>query len=259
LHLPTGSQLFDRARAIAIQARLLVTWETGEEPRGKEAVSRSSARKPETRPTVERPLPPSEVAAPSLPPAPPAVYERLPSASELVPAPVREPPAAVERRRENAAAAPLPAERAETTTRPEARPERRLEAKPKEAERTAARALPPAPAAEVSTGPAKPLWPWIPTVVGVGAGIGAGICALWARSDYNGLSNRNRSYDEARALKSNGERLQLASFVLTGVAVVGVGAGIVGFVTRRSGGSSVSAAASPLPGGGMIAVAGTLP
>jgi hypothetical protein len=105
----------------------------------------------------------------------------------------------------------------------------------------------------------RPWWPWIPTAVGAGAAIAAGICAAVARDRYNGLSDKGQSYDSARALKSQGESWQLASFVLAGVAVAGLGTGIVGFSTRSSGGPSVAALVSPVQGGAMVALAGDLP
>ena len=80
-----------------------------------------------------------------------------------------------------------------------------------------------------------------------------------ARKDYNDLSDKRRSFREATDLKSSGERWQLASFILTGVAVAGVGTGLVGFATRSPAGPSVSAMAAPLPGGGMLAISGGLP
>ena len=87
----------------------------------------------------------------------------------------------------------------------------------------------------------------------------AGICAVVARDRYNGLEDKRQSYASAHALKSQGESWQLAGFVLAGVAVVGIGTGIVGFSTRSSGSPSVAAVVSPVPGGGMVAVAGDLP
>lgn len=51
LHFPGASTLFDRARAIAIQARLLLTSNTGEETRGKEAPAKPVVRRSERKPS----------------------------------------------------------------------------------------------------------------------------------------------------------------------------------------------------------------
>jgi hypothetical protein len=80
-----------------------------------------------------------------------------------------------------------------------------------------------------------------------------------ARGHYNALSDQSQTYDSARAHKSEGEHWQTASWVLSGAAVVGVATGIVGFARRSSGGSSTATTASPVPGGGIITVAGNFP
>jgi hypothetical protein len=80
-----------------------------------------------------------------------------------------------------------------------------------------------------------------------------------ARGHYNALSDTTQPYGSAQAHKSAGENWQTASLVLSGVAVVGVGTGIIGFSTHSSGGSSVTTLASPVPGGGVIAIAGDFP
>jgi hypothetical protein len=67
------------------------------------------------------------------------------------------------------------------------------------------------------------------------------------------LSEKRQSYASARAFKSEGEKWQLASFVLAGVAVAGIGTGVVGFATRSP------VVVAPAPGGGMVAIAGRLP
>jgi hypothetical protein len=80
-----------------------------------------------------------------------------------------------------------------------------------------------------------------------------------ALGHYNALSDRTQSYNSAQAHKSAGESWQTASWVLSGVAAVGLATGIVGFSTRSSGGSSVTTMASPVPGGGVFTVAGNFP
>ncbi len=243
LHFPAGSPLFDRARAIAIQARLLVSWETspdssrvGSPPaspaayhRGrvwepsqgshlKNPVDRASTRKIERKTLVGRSLAEPQVA--TVEPTPPPAGE-----SELASGPPPEPvPAQIP--------TPVPS-----------RPQR-------------------ATSAEVSTvsiAPPKPRWPWIPTVIGSGAAVGAGICAIVARDRYDALSDKSRPYQTAQALKAEGQSWQVASLVLSGVAVVGLTTGLIGFVTRSPKPASVAALAAPIPGGGMIAIAGDLP
>jgi hypothetical protein len=79
----------------------------------------------------------------------------------------------------------------------------------------------------------------------------------WSR--YDALADRTRDYRSAKSLKSEGERWQLASFILSGAAVVGIGTGIVGFATRPADRPSLTAVAAPLPDGGMLAIAGAFP
>jgi ABC-type Fe3+-siderophore transport system permease subunit len=121
----------------------------------------------------------------------------------------------------------------------------------------------PAEVAAVSLGPQKKQWPWIPTVVGSSAAIAAGICAVVARDRYNTLADRSQPFQSAQAVKGEGQKWQVASFVLSGVAVASLTTALVGFVTRSSvqssERSSMSAVATPIPGGGMVAVAGDWP
>jgi hypothetical protein len=102
-------------------------------------------------------------------------------------------------------------------------------------------------------------WPWIPTAIGTGAAVAAGICAFIAHGHYNALSDRAQSLGSARAHKSAGEGWQTAGLVLAGAAVVGLGTGMIGFATRSPDGSTVRAVASPMTGGGMIGIAGDFP
>jgi hypothetical protein len=262
LRLPAGSPLFDRARAIAIQARLLVTWDTSSEGRARDAALRASPRKPEVTAAAARVAvtpDPARVEPAAPPPAP--VYEPLPAAEPVL---AREPPATVERRADAAPVAPpKPADRASAKPTPpapraEPKPLARVDTPKAEISPPEARQPPPAGVSQAKAtppSPPKPQWPWIPTAIGGGAAIAAGICALAARNRYNALSDKRLVYDSATALKSEGESWQLASFVLGGAAAVGLGVGIVGFATR----SPVTAVAAPLPGGGMIAVGGDLP
>ena len=274
LRLPPGSPLLDRARAIAIQARLLVTWDTNLEARSRDVAARLPARRADGNPPAERSVPVADVArAEVVPPA--AIPARAPLPS-LSPEPERGParePVAVARPVEASPSAPP-----KSPARVEARPAARADAKPaaaEERERVAAVRRAPAederkPPAEPARAEAdsaratelttlapairKPRWPWIPTAIGAGAALAAGICGVVARDRYEALSERRQSYASARAFKSEGEKWQLASFVLAGVAVAGLGTGVVGFATR-----SPVVVAAPAPGGGMVAIAGRLP
>jgi hypothetical protein len=260
LRLPQGSLLFDRARAIAIQTRLLVTWDS--DPPSRAVAARPSRR---LRPTAQADQPPeSRPQTATAPPSLPQDSELLPdvpaaSAESAAPVPplVRaaqgdsEPaPRKVEAKTENLVNQE-PAARAEDSIvrREDALAKSRRRAKVK-------------PSIDLSTAATEPpphRWPWIPTAIGAGAAIGAGICAMVARDRYNALSDKNQPYDNARTLKSQGEGWQVAAFVLGGVAAAGLATGIVGFSMRPTAGSSLSASVSPVPGGGMIAVAGDLP
>lgn len=251
LQLPAGSPLLDRARAIAIQARLLVTWETSSETKSKETAARPSVRKSEGKTPAERAEPPSEITQdePAIATAPP----RAPVADvqpEPGRAPAREPAPVVDRRADAAPVAP-----AKSADRTEPEPTDRVAPKVAEPVRAEARRPPPADITATSPTPSKPQWPWIPTALGAGAAVGAGLCALAARNHYNALADKTRTYESAKEIKSEGESWQLASFVLAGAAAVSLGTGMVGFATRRP----VTALASPIPGGGMIAIAGRLP
>jgi hypothetical protein len=262
LHLPAASSLFDRARAIAIQARLLVTWDSSSGTRGKEVAARPHVHKPEARPLADRSEPQPDVAAaeplPALSWEPPVRPPPEPAGI-----PLRESPVAGERR-----APPAPLLSARAADRPEPKPPSRAEARPatrraevetREPERSGSRRSLPVDITTAGATPPRPWWPWIPTGLGVGAAVGAALCAVAARNRYDALADKGQPYDTAKSLKTNGERWQLASFVLAGAAAAGIGTGIVGFATRSSGSSSVTALAAPVPGGGMMAVAGALP
>ena len=257
LHFPAGSRLFDRARAIAIQARVLVTWETSSEPSANEAVARPAARKPERKSPAENADPESRVAS----------FASVPiTESEIVPGPqpdrvpVRLPEPAIvsDRRVDTALVAPVT-----YADRPGAKPATRAEAKkPEIAHVRPERALS-ADVASVSLEPPPRQWPWIPTIVGSGAAVAAGICAVVARDRYNTLADRSQPYQAAQAAKGEGQKWQVASFVLSGVAVAGLTTGLFGFVTRSSERPSerysVALGATPVQGGGMVAVAGDWP
>jgi hypothetical protein len=255
LHFPAGSPLFDRARAIAIQARLLVTWETSQETRAKATVARSPGRKSEREIPMEPSLPETKVATVEPEPLPALEPESLPGPRlDPVAVQVVAPPPVPERRPDTALAGPVT-----YVDRVRAKPIDRAEAtKPNPAQARPERG-PPVEVASVSLEPRKKQWPWIPTVVGAGAAVAAGTCALVARDRYNGLSDKSQPYQTARALRSEGQNWQVASIVLAGVAVAGLTTGLIGFVTRSSRRSSTGLVVTPVPGGGMIALAGDLP
>jgi hypothetical protein len=253
MQFPVGSPLFDRARAIAIQARLLVTWETNPDARSKDAVAPPSARKSERRNPMERTSPKAHVVMAEPTPLPFQQAELVPgpkpqSTPVQIPAPMPErrvrtelvePALSVDR----VGASPVDRAESKKIEPASARPEREL----------------PAELAVVRLEPRTSRWPWIPTVVGSGAAVMAGICAVLARDRYNALSDKSQPYQAAQTLKSDGQSWQVASFVLSGVAVAGLTTGLIGFATRSSERSSLSAVAAPMAGGGMIAVAGDWP
>lgn len=256
LDLSPGTRLLDRARAIAIHARLLVGQSTG-------ANSPTQAEARPTRIPKAKPTPPASSLV-TTPPVP------QPLARVPEPGPVRDVPAS---------APNIPPQPPPSTT-PEQGPVRRMaevrrpvlsEAKVAETKKSSAgqretEAIP-TPAvvetartelADVKT-TSRPKWPWIPTAVAAGAGLAAGLCALMARDRYNGLSDRSQPVERARSLKSSGERWQTTSYVLAGVAAAGLAVGIVGFALPVSGGRTANAALAPIPGGGMAMMTWGMP
>ncbi len=260
LDLSTGTRLLDRARAIAIHVRLLTGRPAAPAAKGPETAASAPRKSPEVKPAPPRekskaPVPlapvalaasvtapePSPAAAPSPPPAPPTAGSE-PTRLQVSQGEAKSPSRGSEAKR------PVVAE---STNEKERAPTRRegVEAAPARADLLAS----PVPRAS------RAQWPWIPTAIGAGAVLGAGVCAFMARQKYDDLSDRDQSLDSARSLKSSGETWQTAAFVLSGVAVAGLGVGIVGFATRSAGGPTVKAVASPMPGGGMAMMAWGLP
>jgi len=253
LNFPAGSPLFDRARAIAIQARLLVTWETGPDSRAKEGVARPSTRRPERKILVEDADPETRVATAGTAPFKEA---GLVSGARPESIPVRssDPVVVPERRGDTVLVAPVTyADRTGAQLADRAQPQKSetARARPQRAQREEVVA--------VSLEPQKRQWPWIPTILGSGAAVAAGICAIVSRDRYNALSDRSQPYQTAQALKGEGQNWQIASFVLSGVALAGVSTGLIGFVMRSPERASLSAVAAPMPGGAMLAVAGEWP
>ena len=277
LHLPADSVLFDRARAIAIQAHLLVTWESS--PEKPERKAREMAARPPRRGDVRGaepsiPAQPQPVLAPLAPPPSaiatvepsPNVVALPPSApAASLPSPATSPPMVVytprdEARPQNRTSEPGP------TLRVDAKPVEPVEATPTKDIEARMDSRPPEPRAAPSIRVAarraagsKPRWPWIPMAMGAGAGVAAGISALVARNRYDGLSDKTQPYGRAQSLKSSGESWQLASLILSGVAAAGLGVGIVGLATGSASPPTLTVAAAPAPSGGMVAIAGGLP
>lgn len=228
LRLPASSALFDRARAIAIQARLLVA----SHPEGDTEAVRPRPRSAKSR---------SQVAAevPVSPPVAPADQGAV-DASEG----------------EGDEGAAVAADEAAGEDASDA------------GTATVVPAPPPAPAKPVldvraseSKAPTWS-WPWIPTALGAAAAVAAGACAMTAWNRYTSLSDKTQSYDSARQLKASGQSWQLASFIMSGVAVASLGVGIAGFAVRAGRASHtarVSAVASPVPGGAVAVLGGPLP
>lgn len=297
LHLPAGSQLFDRARAIAIQARLLMTWQTTSESKVKDVatrpVTRNETRAAEARaseagvsaPRAARPTSPSSpskidsvpyLAAHRDPPAgltgPAAAGPAVPPVAApfaVGPSPprVESPPEVSYTPRSDGTPAPRAADSTphartepKATAVVEATPGPKPEAKSVAETRMTTRK----PTSDIATvqaavEPSSRRWPWIPTAIGAGAAVAAGICAGISRGHYNALSDKTQPLESAQSEKSAGEKWQTASFVLAGAAVVGIGTGIVGFAKGSSDAGPVKAFATPIPGGGMVALAGSLP
>jgi hypothetical protein len=255
IRFPNNSPLFDRARAIAIQARLLVKAEPVQDSSGKEIADRPAPRKHR----------PAEARIESTPPKAAIAAQTLSKESFPDPAvkiePARDP---VSIATTLSPPPPLPAE-----TTPMARKDDRAEKDPTEERIKPAKPLTttkPRPLPTLADAiaikqvePAKPQWPWIPTTLGVAAALGAGVCVAIARDRYNALSDKTRPYKQARELKNQGENWQNAAFVAAGVAAVGLTVGIVGFATRSPEKHTLAATALPIQGGGMIALAAGLP
>jgi hypothetical protein len=255
LQFPAGSQLFDRARAIAIQARVLVTWETS--PESNDAVARPATRKPERRGLEGNSDPGPRVASA----ASVSIKESAPVTGpqpESVPARRLDPVGVPERRANAALVAPVT-----YADRLGAKPTDRTGPEKSDIVRARPRRDLAAEVAAVSLEPTPSRWPWIPTMVGTGAAIAAGVCAAVARDRYNTLADRSQPFQSAQAVKSEGQKWQVASFVLSGVAVAGLTTGLIGFATqssdRQSERSSVALVAAPVQGGGMVAVSGVWP
>jgi hypothetical protein len=225
--------LFERVRAIAIQARLLVTWESTTEATRKEQKNRPGGRPPEARAdgdTVSRAEKSSEAAA-------------VPNEDKL-----REPA----RREEVATRAPA------ASLSSASKSTESVAAKP-DSKKPAPIFLPRPEAVAQSSQAGSLRWPWIPTVVGASAAIATGLCLLMAQRRYDAMADKSRLHVEIIELKNEGEAWQTAAIVASSVALIGLATGIVGFATAGSRNSTITPTATVLSGGGMVALTGRLP
>jgi hypothetical protein len=233
LTFDTDTTLFERVRAIAIQARLLVKWEASPEAKRKEPRIRAEAHLPEAR----------------------AVSDTLAGAKksgEVEAAPLEGDPREPAHNEESAARSPV------DPRAPAARSADRVEAKPDTKKPTRV-LLPGAEVVAQSSEARYPHWPWLPTTVGASATVAAGLCLFMAKRRYDAMADRSRLHAEIIELQSEGEAWQTAAIVTSSVAVIGLATGIVGFVTGRSSKNTITPTAMVLSGGGLVALTGTLP
>jgi hypothetical protein len=271
LDLSAGTRLLDRARAIAIQTRLLIGRPSGSAskvPDGTALPARKSEAKPvrANRQSQVAALPASAEIPSARPPEPlfvPASAPETPMPSwgpapTALSAPAQTRTVRVESKAPSRA---LEASPPAPTAVKVAEPKRPASATQDTSEAAAPHTAPKilAPDLVASSATARPKWPWIPMTVGAAAGIGAGICALIARNRYDGLSDKNQPLDSALSLRSSGEDWQLASYILSGVAAAGLGVGIVSLATASSGGRRMKASVAPMRNGGMAIMAWELP
>ena len=225
--------LFERVRAIAIQARLLVKWEATPEAKRKEPRNRADGLSPEAHADSD------------------AVADEEKS-GEVVATPsegdLREPAHG----EEGVVRPPLP------PRTPAPRSAERVEAKP-DARKPALVLRPGAEVAAQSSEAGSPRWPWLPTAVGASAAVAAGLCLLMAKRRYDAMADKSRLHVEIIELQNEGEAWQTAAIVTSSVAVIGLATGIVGFVTAGSRKTTIAPTATVLSGGGLVALTGTLP
>jgi hypothetical protein len=274
--LPPDATLLERARALAIEARLLITWPLrlpAPTPPPEPAPSR-----PPPEPVVVRPEPPRAVPAPARTSPTPAPLPTRPVVSQTPEIPER--PAPVVSRTpaipERPVVSPTPAipERPAPPPEPEApaqEPAQAADAAPEVVSEIAVTTEPPEPAVrkpllpvplpdtaiEAPVETPRRTWPWIPTVTAAVTGLAAGGCALAANSDYRALTDRTAKPEDAPRIRDEGKALQTASLVLGGVAVVAAVAATVGFALPTERGPTLQL--TPLPGGAGVSLAGSLP
>ena len=245
---------FEKARALAVEIRLLARWPATDEPAPAEAAPEPARPEPVRAepPRLEQAKLVSPTSHPSAAPLPepdpaPENLAAAPADPAWAPQPPPPPPAE---------AAPVPAPEAgapgPTTVVVDA---------PKTL------APPPAPAPAIEALKPEPrtlsqLWPWIPTAVGAASAIAAGGCALAAKGHYDSLVNKTVPLDRAQGARNDGKTLQTAGLVLTGVAAAALAAGIVGFVQGASTQAPPKVALGLVPvaaGGVAVGLSGRLP
>ncbi|HEX7499694.1 MAG TPA: hypothetical protein VF524_05235 [Polyangia bacterium] len=225
--------LFERVRAIAIQARLLVTWESMPEAKRKEPRNRAEGHSPEARAD-------SDAAA------------GAEKSGEVVAAPGEGDRREPARGEEGVARSPL-ATRAPATGSVET-----VEAQP-DARKPALVLLPDPEVVAQSSEAGSPRWPWLPTAIGASAAVAAGLCLLMAKRRYDAMADKSRLHVEIIEFQNEGEAWQTAAIVTSSVAVIGLTTGILGFVTAGSRKTTITPTATVLSGGGIVALTGTLP
>ena len=277
LQLARDAPVFEKACALAIQARLLITWRAEAEDQQSEAAPEpartatpAAAAAAPTKETLAKPSPVRVAPADSTPEVPtvaaapvrenarpspgPALVEGEPAAAPAATAPKEVPAIATQ----SAAPEALPP----VAVPPPALPARSTEPAPAAAVATAPPAQPTPtalPRSEVTAPAVRPaLWPWIPTATGIGAALAAGGCAIASRARFNALSDRSLPLQDAQKARDEGQRLQTTSFVMTGVAAAAVATGVIGFLVGP-GQAKVSLGGAPLAGGGALVVSGSLP
>ncbi|MBL9037333.1 MAG: hypothetical protein JNG84_02355, partial [Archangium sp.] len=115
--------------------------------------------------------------------------------------------------------------------------------------------------APVSAGKPLRLVGWASVATGGAAAVAAAVCFGFSKSNEAALRSPTTtltSYEQAADVAASGRGLQTASGVLTGVAVVAAGTGVVLLLTQRE--APVALFGAPLvSGGALVTVGGTFP
>ena len=225
--------LFERVRAIAIQARLLVKWEATPEAKRKEPRNRAEGHLPEARAdsdAVAGAEKSGEVAAAS-------------SEGDL---------RRSTRGEEGVARSPV------APRVPAAGSTERVGPKP-DARKPAMFVLPGPEVVAQSSEAGSQRWPWIPTAVGASAAVAAGLCLLMAKRRYDAMADRSKLHVEIIELQNEGKSWQTAAIVTSSVAMISLATGVIGFLTTGSRKNAVTPTATVLNGGGLVALTGMLP
>lgn len=225
--------LFEKVRAIAIQARLLVKWEITPEVKRKEPRNKTEVHSPEAR-------------------AAGYAVAGVEKSSEVVIPPSEGNPREPAHNEEDVARSPVDPQV------PAAGSAEKVEAKP-DARKPAMVLLPAPDVVAQSSVAGSPRWPWLPTAIGASAAVAAGLCLLMAKRRYDAMADKSRLHVEIIELQNEGETWQTAAIVTSSLAVIGFATGVVGFVTAGSRKVTLAPTATVLSGGGLVALTGTLP